>query len=429
MKNIFLLVIAALIMTSCQNDDSTDASFSMKATSADYTGYPPNTQTVSGDITANTVWTNDKVWIIEGVVRVKSGATLTIQEGTYIKAKPLAFGVATGVLVITKSGKINAQGTLTAPIIFTSYKLLDGNLATTAAPGDFGGVVILGDAQVNTGTTSNIAEGLSDQPNVSDFYFGGTDNTHNGGILSYVRIEFAGRTVDQYGGINGLSLFGVGSGTVINHVQSSYAKDDGIQFSGGTVNATHLVVLGAYDDNFDFELGYTGTITKAIAVADSGVLQSTIGLIPDSNGIEIDNNANMPTIITRPVLSQVSIIGVSSATVANQFKYGIHIRQSAKINLSNATVTGYNRGINWETPSLPSASTWSLLSIHGYVNPVTPVGTTLGLGSVVSNVNPGTKWGLTQPFINDGPLDFTGATGAFKTEALWTNTWTKFINF
>lgn len=429
MKNIFLFVIAALIMTSCQNDDSSDASFSMKAASADYSGYPPNTQTVSGDITVNTTWTNDRVWIIEGVVRVKSGATLTIEAGTYIKGKPLGVGVATGVLVITKSGKINAQGTLTSPIIFTSYKLLDGNLATTAAPGEFGGVVILGNAQVNTGTTSNIAEGLSDQPNVSDFYFGGTDNTHNGGILSYVRIEFAGRTLDQYGGINGLSLFGVGSGTVINHVQSSYAKDDAIQFSGGTVNATHLVALGAYDDNFDFELGYTGTITKAIAVADSGVLQSIIGGIPDSNGIEIDNSFIATTLITRPVLSQVSIVGVSSAAAANQFENGIHIRQSSKISLSNTTVTGYNRGIYWESPSLPSGSTWSALSIHGYVNPVLPIGTTLGLGSTVSTVNPATKWGLTQPFINDGPLDFTGATGAFKTEALWTNTWTKFVNF
>ena len=110
MKKNFLCAMIALALGSCQNDDSSaDSSFSMKASGADYTGYPATVQTVSGDITTNTTWTSDKVWEIEGVVRVKSGATLTIQPGTFIKAKPLAAGVASGVLVITKTGKIDAQ--------------------------------------------------------------------------------------------------------------------------------------------------------------------------------------------------------------------------------------------------------------------------------------------------------------------------------
>lgn len=434
MKKFFLCAMIALAVTSCQNDDSSaDSSFSMKAAGADYSGYPATVQTVSGDITVNTTWTSDKVWEINGVVRVKSGATLTIQAGTFIKAKPLATGVATGVLVITKTGKIDAQGTLASPVIFTSYNLLDGSASTTATPGDFGGVVVLGDAPVNNGSVTNIIEGLGDQPTVADFYYGGSNNTHNGGALNYVRIEFAGRILDAATGveINGLSLGGVGSGTVIDHVQVSYGRDDSFEFFGGTVNAGHLVSFAPDDDNFDFDLGYTGTITKAIAIADSNSTHSLSGGSPDSNGIELDNNptgtAATPT--TRPVISQLSIIGVSSATVANLYENAIHVRRLGQISLANVTVTGYNKGINWESPSLPSASTWSALSIHGFVNPVLPTTTSLGLGNTTSTVNPATSWALTQPFFNNGTLNFTGATGAFKTEANWTNTWTKFTNF
>lgn len=424
----------ALAVSSCQNDDSTaDSSFSMKAAGADYSGYPGTVQTVSGDITTNTTWTSDKVWEIEGVVRVKSGATLTIQAGTFIKAKPLAVGVATGVLVITKTGKIDAQGTATAPIIFTSYNLLDG-AATTATPGDFGGIVILGDAQVNNGLDTNIIEGLGDQPNVSDFYYGGSNNAHNAGTLKYVRIEFAGRILVTSPDveINGLTFGGVGSGTTVNHIQVSYGRDDSFEFFGGTVNATHLVSFAPDDDNFDFDFGYTGTITKAIAIADSNSSHSLSSGNPDSNGIELDNNAlgTATTLITRPVLNQISIIGVSSTTVADLYENAIHVRRLGQISLTDVTATGYNTGVRYEAPSTQASSSYLRVSIHGFDNVALPAGTTFsGLGTSISTANPAPKWGLTQPFFNDGVLNLTGSTGAFKTEALWTNTWTKFTNF
>ncbi|WP_166922410.1 hypothetical protein [Flavobacterium poyangense] len=433
MKKVFLFAIAILFFNSCQNDEaSADSSFAMKSASADYSGYPTAVQTVSGNITTNTTWTNDRVWEVSGVVRV-IGAKLTIQPGTFIKAKVLGSGVATGVLVITKTGQIDAQGTAAAPVIFTSYNLLDGNAATKAAPGDFGGVVLLGDAQVNTGVTTNIIEGLGDQPTPSDFYYGGTNNAHNAGALNYVRIEFAGRILDATTGveINGLTFGGVGSGTVVDHVQVSYGRDDSFEFFGGTVNASHLVSFAPDDDNFDFDFGYTGSITKAIAIADKDSTHSLSGGNPDSNGIELDNNATgtSTTIITRPVISQLSIIGASSATNAALYENAIHVRRLGQISLSNVTVTGYVTGIRWESPSLPANSTWNLLSVHAFTNPVLPVGTALGLGSTTSTVSPATAWGLTQPFFNDGALNLSGSTGAFKTEANWTNSWTKFTNF
>lgn len=433
MKKVFLLAIAMMFFNSCQNDDAAaDSSFAMNSAGADYSGVPATVQTVSGNITTNTTWTNDRVWEISGVVRV-IGAKLTIQPGTFIKAKPLTGGAATGVLVITKTGQIDAQGTAASPVIFTSYNLLDGNASTVATPGDFGGVVLLGDAQVNTGVTTNVIEGLGDQPNVSDFYYGGSNNAHNAGILKYVRIEFAGRILDAATGveINGLTAGGVGSGTSIDYVQVSYGRDDSFEFFGGTVNASHLVSFAPDDDNFDFDFGYTGTITKAIAIADKNSTHSLSGGNPDSNGIELDNNAtgSSTTLITRPVISQMSIVGTSSATDAALYENAIHVRRLGQISLTNVTVTGYLTGIRWESPSLPANSSWSLLSVHGFTNPVLPTGTSLGLGSTTSTVNPATAWSLTQPFFNNGALNFTGATGAFKTEANWTNTWTKFTNF
>jgi hypothetical protein len=432
MKKFFLCAMVALAVSSCQNDDSSaDSSFSMKASGADYT-HPTAVQTVSGAITTNTTWTNDRVWEIDGVVTVKDGAKLTIQAGTFIKAKPLAPGIATGVLVITKTGQIDAQGTVESPVIFTSYNLLDDNANTTATPGDFGGVVLLGDAEVNTGSVSNIVEGLDDQPNFTEFYYGGSNNTHNGGSLNYVRIEFAGRILDTDIEINGLTLAGVGSLTTIDHVQVSYGRDDSFEFFGGKVNASHLVSLAPDDDNFDFDSGYTGTITKAIAIADSGSTHSLSGGNPDSNGIELDNNAtgSLTTLITRPVISQLSIIGVSSTTVADLYENAIHVRRAGNISLTDVTVTGYNKGINWESPSVPTGSSYLRVSIHGFDNVALPTGTTIaGLGTATSTANPAPKWNLVQPFYNDGTLDLTGNTGAFRTETLWTNTWTKFYNF
>ncbi|TCN54708.1 hypothetical protein D0809_18745 [Flavobacterium circumlabens] len=433
MKKVFLFAIAIIFFNSCQNDEaSADSSFAMKSASADYSGYPATVQTVSGNITTNTTWTNDRVWEVSGVVRV-IGAKLTIQPGTFIKAKVLASG-ATGVVVITKTGQIDAQGTATAPVIFTSYNLLDGNATTKATPGDFGGLVLLGDAQVNTGLTTNIIEGLGDQPTPSDFYYGGTNNTHSAGALNYVRIEYAGRILDAATGveINGLTCGGVGSGTVIDHVQVSYGRDDSFEFFGGTVKASHLVSFAPDDDNFDFDFGYTGTINKAIAIADTNSTHSLSGGNPDSNGIELDNNATgtSTTIITRPVISELSIIGANSIAGGALYENAIHVRRLGQISLTNATVTGYVTGIRFESPSLPASSARSFLSVHAFTDPILPVGTSLGAGSSpASTATIADSWALTQPFFNIATLNLAGATGAFKTEQNWTNTWTKFINF
>ncbi|WP_137904295.1 hypothetical protein [Chryseobacterium sp. 2VB] len=405
MKRFIIIAVAGLSLTACQNDHLADSStsFEMKSTYAEYiTASALPVTSVSGDITSNTTWSG--VIEMDGVVTVKNGVTLTIQPGTFIKAKPSTNYTPTGVLVIAKTGKINAAGTEAQPIIFTSYKLLDGNEDTTAAPGDFGGVILLGDAPANTINTKTI-EGLSGY----DFYYGGTNPSHNAGILKYVRIEFAGY---DYGGansgneINGLTLGGVGKGTTLDHIQVSYGKDDSFEFFGGNVNASNLVSFAAEDDNFDFDNGYTGTITCALALADYNSTHSPSSSSPDSNGIELDNNADgsYTTLLTHPVINNLTIIGAKNSSKGVLYENGIHIRRHGRLTLNNAVVTGYPVGIKVEGTGseLSAASNLGSIQVHGFGTSVTGAGTA---GIPASNLLTGTTaslWGMSQPFYNEG---------------------------
>ncbi|MCC3214479.1 hypothetical protein LIV57_04295 [Chryseobacterium sp. X308] len=422
MKRFILIAVAGLSLTACQNDHLADSStsFEMKSTYAEYiTASALPVTSVSGDITSNTTWSG--VIEMDGVVTVKNGATLTIQPGTFIKAKPSTNYTPTGVLVIAKTGKINAAGTEAQPIIFTSYKLLDGNEDTTAAPGDFGGVILLGDAPANTINTKTI-EGLSGY----DFYYGGTNPSHNAGILKYVRIEFAGY---DYGGansgneINGLTLGGVGNGTTLDHIQVSYGKDDSFEFFGGNVNAYNLVSFAAEDDNFDFDNGYTGTITCALALADYNSTHSPSSSSPDSNGIELDNNADgsYTTLLTHPVINNLTIIGAKNSSKGVLYENGIHIRRHGRLTLNNAVVTGYPVGIKVEGTGseLSAASNLGSIQVHGFGTSVTGAGTA---GIPASNLLTGTTaslWGMSQPFYNEGSWNVSPRNcGNFQ--GLWT---------
>lgn len=439
MKKLFLLVMAVVGLYSCQNDDATaDSSFAMQAAGADYAAASllPQT-TVSGAITSNTTWDNDHVWKISGIVRV-TGGTLTIEPGTFVIADSSVSGT-TGVLVVSKGGSINAVGLnpdgSCNPIVFTSYNLLDNNDTTTALPGDFGGVVLLGEAPVNTGLSTNVIEGLNTETPVADYQYGGTSSTDNSGVMRYVRIEFAGRIIgDPEAGneINGLTLGGVGSGTTLNHIQVSYGRDDSFEFFGGTVNATHLIAFAQDDDGFDFDFGYTGSITKAIAIANKNSTHSTSGGNPDSNGIELDNNAGgtVTTLITRPVIKELSIVGLQCPD-QTVLENGIHVRRRGQIDLEDATVTGYPVGMRWDSPSLADDSQWGSLSVHAPLeaNVILPTATDLGPGNSRTFGCPMETWGLTQPFYNLTGFDLGGNTGAFTSETGWTSCWTKFSGF
>ena len=213
---------------------------------------------VSGDITENTIWYSAAKYMLSGFVYVKNNAELTIQPGTIIK------GVSgtKAALIIERGSKILAQGTSSAPIVFTSDKPKGER-----ASGDWGGLVLCGKATTNkhdNGAGVGVAEG-----GIGSNY-GGTDDADNSGILQYVRIEFPGipLTSTQNSEINGLTLYSVGSGTTIDHIQVSYSGDDSYEWFGGTVNCKYLVAMRSLDDVFDTDNGYRGKLQFLFGLSD-----------------------------------------------------------------------------------------------------------------------------------------------------------------
>ncbi|SDH86785.1 hypothetical protein SAMN05421846_102327 [Chryseobacterium taeanense] len=433
MRKLTLIAVAALSLTACQNDSLADSSnsFDLKSTSAEYvTASSLPVTTVNADITSNTTWSG--VIELDGNIAVKNGAKLTIMPGTFIKAKPNSIGEGRGVLIITKTGSIDATGTESQPIVFTSYRLLDGDEDTTAKPGDFGGVIILGDAPTNLPTTTTV-EGLPSSP---DFYFGGNNASHSAGIMKYVRIEFAGYDfvgANSGNEVNSLTLAGVGSGTTLDHIQASYGQDDSFEFFGGTVNATNLVSFAAEDDNFDFDNGYTGTITCALALADYNSDHTVSGQVSDTNGIELDNNAGgtSTALITHPIVNNLTIVGPQtnplysspSPYTGSKYENGIHIRRNGRLTLNDAVVTGYPTGIRVEGSGseLSSASTYSSIKVHGFTTAVTGLGTAgIPAANLVVSAT-ADAFGMSQPFFNNGGWNVSPRNcGNFQ------GTWTKY---
>ncbi|SMP15009.1 hypothetical protein [Chryseobacterium profundimaris] len=411
MRKLTLIAVTALSLTACQHETLADATtpFEMQSASAEYlTASSLPVTTVSGAITSSTTWSG--VIELDGIVTVKNGAVLTIQPGTFIKAKPSATNTATGVLVISRGSRLDAQGTSSQPIVFTSYKLLDGDESTTAAPGDFGGVIILGAAPTNKPTTT-VIEGLSGV----DYQYGGSNASDNSGTLKYARIEFAGYDLfapNSGNEINGLTLGGVGSGTTLDHIQVAYGRDDSFEFFGGTVNASNLISFASDDDNFDFDFGYTGTIDCALALADQNSTHSLSGSNPDSNGIELDNDGtgSSASPFTHPVINNLTIVGAGTSSFGALYENAIHVRRNGKLTLNNATVTGYPVGVLLETvsgaPVNLSDLSFTNVQAYGYTfNYASLVGSTRSALTVPGGTATTLNGGMPQPFFNAGTVD------------------------
>jgi hypothetical protein len=284
---------------------------------------------VSGVIGTNTTWTADKTYILSGFVYVKNGASLTIQPGTTIKGDK----ATKGALIVTAGSKIIADATETQPIVFTSAQ---------ASPeyGDWGGLIILGKASTNQTFGGQAGRGEVEggvNNAAGDGLYGGTDDNDNSGVLRYVRIEYPGIAFQPNNEINGLTLAGVGRGTVIDHVQVSYSGDDSFEWFGGTVNAKHLIAYRGVDDDFDCDFGFRGSVQFALSIRDANVADASA-----SNGFEIDNDAagSTTTPKTAPTFSNVTILGPAAGTVAADYKRAAHIRRNSEPAIFNSLFMG-----------------------------------------------------------------------------------------
>ena len=231
--------------------------------------------TISSNITTDVTWSSDSIYILAGRIAVISGATLTIEPGTIVKGEYGAGANATALL-IARGGTLNAQGTASAPIIFTS--VVDevqpgGNVSPNLEPdvsGLWGGIIILGNAPSSLGddaAETNI-EGIP-TTDINGLY-GGTDAADNSGTISYISIRHGGSNIGEGNEINGLTLGGVGTGTTIEGVEVVANQDDGIEWFGGTVSVSKALIWNAGDDSMDTDQDWLGTCTDYVIVTPQG---------------------------------------------------------------------------------------------------------------------------------------------------------------
>jgi hypothetical protein len=306
----------------------------------------------SGNITTSETWTNNNIYILNGFVYVKAGATLTIEPGTIIKGD---FN-SKGALIIERDAKIYANGTKEQPIVMTSQKAVGQR-----SIGDWGGLIIAGKASVNQPANAGNGTAAGEavvEGGVGTIYGGGTapDDNDSSGVVRYLRIEFGGIPFQPNSEINGITMCGVGRKTVIEHVQVSYGGDDAFEWFGGTVNGRWLIAYRNWDDDFDSDFGYSGNVQFGLVVRDPDIADQS-----GSNGFESDNDATgtSSTPITSPNFSNVTVIGPLSfsSNINSLYRRALHLRRNTRTSTYNSVFTGYPVGLLIESSSTQSNAT------------------------------------------------------------------------
>lgn len=362
MKKLLLsgLLVSTLMFTGCFKDD--DTPIIIEETTIIQNGGGDGEESsvidVTGAITSNTTWTNDNIYKLNQKVVVDAGTTLTIEAGTIIQGTP-GTGSLASALIIARGSKINAVGTPSQPIIFTSSidNIEIGETAGTNLDendrGLWGGLIVLGNAPCSF--SGDIPEAQIEGIPADDTFglYGGTDPEDNSGVMSYISIRHGGALIGEGNEINGLTLGGVGNGTIINNIEVVANVDDGIEFFGGTVNASDLLVWAQGDDALDIDQAYSGTIDNAVVV---------LGDFSD-HAFEIDGPEGSAT--GSFTLQNATIIGNtttengeyadyrSGATGTTNNIYAFGFKDSSDIELDNDGVaTNYNDGLltfgTWE---------------------------------------------------------------------------------
>ncbi|MBY5991836.1 hypothetical protein [Ferrimonas balearica] len=248
--------------------------------------------TLSGTLSGDIALGNDVVWELTGAVIVggdnENSGVLTIAEGTKV------LGNSNSYLVVSRGSQIEAVGSADAPIVFTS---VEAGLGLSTDRGQWGGLVLLGNAPVNTCADLSACDVSFE---VGNHLFGGDQQDDNSGTLKYVRVENGGFKLNDTQEMNGISFGGVGAGTTVDYIQVDMNDDDGIEFWGGTVNVSHVVLTGNNDDSLDWTNGWTGAgqFIYIQTEDDNG-----------NRGIEADSSKSDPLGLpmSQPVLANVTL--------------------------------------------------------------------------------------------------------------------------
>ena len=356
------------------------------------------TVVVTSDVTSNTTWTSDNTYVLDGLIFVENGATLTIQAGTVVKGRASA-DITTGdfaaALVVTRGSKINASGTASEPIIFTAERDdvgVDDDLLPTER-GLWGGLIVLGNAPTNTGIVDNDIEGI---PQAENAFYGGTDPNDDSGTLRYVSIRHGGAELIADEEINGLTLGGVGSGTTIEYVEVFANLDDGIEFFGGTVDVRYALVAYSGDDSFDYAQGWQGNgqFWMVVQSPDDADSAGEFDNLPE-------NFAATP--LTTPVISNGTFIGFGTNANATGSRL-LRFRDGAGGSFYNSVfASGANRAITFA-----SAETLGLLGTDALTISNNVFSTDFGDGATFADIVTGASAAQTQALASDNAVQDAG---------------------
>jgi len=284
---------------------------------------------LQGELTTNKTLEANKVYALSGDYIVKTGATLTIQEGVKIVA--MTDDESVDYILVQQGAKIEAVGTKENPIIMTSDK---------KESGAWGGLHICGKAHTN-------AEGGTGKSEIGDAAYGGSADNDNSGTLKYIRLENTGYALDSEHEANGISFYGVGNGTTVEYVQAYNGSDDGFEFFGGSVDVKHMVVTNCSDDSFDWTEGWNGRGQFLVAYQEA---KETLGFDCDCL-MECDNNGKnfAATPVACPTLANLTLIGNGGE------KQGVRLRAGTQVKMYNALITGKGKCLTTETTETEKA--------------------------------------------------------------------------
>ncbi|MEK9603449.1 MAG: hypothetical protein VW127_03390, partial [Flavobacteriaceae bacterium] len=351
------LIIAFSILLSCSEEDPIIEYVTVTEKETETVELDPYADsTLEGSITSDKSLDASKIWLLKGRVSVENGVTLTIPAGTIIKGAS-GTGADASTLIIARGASIIANGTADAPIIMTSISdnievggsyPFSGPALSVDTRGLWGGLLILGNAPCSfSGDVTQLQiEGIPTSD--TNGLYGGTDAADNSGSVQYLSIRHGGAEIGEGNEINGLTLGGVGSGTKINHIEVLGNVDDGIEFFGGTVNATNLLVWGQGDDAIDIDQGYAGTIDGAMVVLTAA----------SDHGFEIDGPEGSAT--GRFTLKNATVIGATDDCEAEGVDGEMaDFRKGATGNVSNILFRDFAGGKDVELDASADAATYT----------------------------------------------------------------------
>lgn len=368
-----------------------------------------DTYVLDSDITENVTLETGKTYTLNGGVHVKSGATLTIQPGVTIVAQ---HDETVDYILIEQGAKIDAQGTAAQPIVMTSEK---------KEAGAWGGLHICGYAHTNNG---------SGKSEIGNAPYGGNNDADDSGTLKYIRLEYTGYAFDEEHEANGVSFYGVGNGTTVEHLQAYQGSDDGFEFFGGSVNVKYMVVTSCSDDSFDWTEGWNGKAQFLVAYQEG---ESSLGYACDCL-MECDNNGtnNAATPVAHPTIANATLIGNGGDA------QGVRLRAGTQVELYNTIITGKGKPLTVETNETENAlkdgtSKLEYVAISGELSSKQGIYTNADFAQATGNLTK-QEFSWTGKYVGtlDGGKDLsadsfftkTDYKGAVKSGDDWTSGWT-----